>query len=315
MNVKHLVLILLVCMIAATLGCTSLGMKTITLDKLKAKYADSESKIIEIDGMNIHYKDEGQGPVLVLLHGVCASLHTWDGWVERLKGHYRIIRFDIPGFGLTGPFPDSSLYNIDYGVEAFEKFLNALKLEKFYLVGNSLGGYISWKYTLKNPDRVEKLILIDSVGFPQPLPGIIAFTSNPIIRPYARHTMPRFLIDMSVKQVFGDKSKVTDKIKDRYFELLMREGNKSGTVDYFTEMRKMCNDENLSAGIKDLKPPTLVMWGTKDEWIPFYYFQSWKNELPKAKFIQYEGAGHTPMEEIPDETARDADLFLSGKIR
>jgi pimeloyl-ACP methyl ester carboxylesterase len=264
--------------------------------------------------MNIHYKDEGQGPVLVLLHGVCASLHTWDGWTARLKGHYRIIRIDIPGFGLTGPASDPSIYKIDGAVKFFEKIVNEMKLEKFYLAGNSLGGYISWKYTLKNPDKVEKLILVDSVGFPQELPGIIAFASNPFIRPFARYIMPRFLIESSVKQVFGDKSKVTAELKDRYFELAMREGNKGGMVDVFTEMRKVSKNESLSAGIKDLKPPTLVMWGTKDTWIPFKYFESWKKELPTAKFIQYEGAGHTPMEEIPDETARDADLFLSGKM-
>jgi pimeloyl-ACP methyl ester carboxylesterase len=83
----------------------------------------------------------------------------------------------------------------------------------------------------------------------------------------------------------------------------------------FTEFRKLSKNKNLSAGIKDLKPPTLVMWGTKDIWVPFNTsFEKWKKELPSAKFIQYEGAGHTPQEEIPDETARDADLFLSGKI-
>ena len=110
-------------MIAATLGCTSLGMTTIPLDKLKAKYADVNSKIIEIDGMNIHYKDEGQGPTLILLHGVCASLHTWDGWAERLKSHYRIIRLDIPGFGLTGPAPDPSVYQKEGAVNLFEKIV------------------------------------------------------------------------------------------------------------------------------------------------------------------------------------------------
>ena len=314
MNIRNLILILFTCMIASTFGCTSLGMNTIPIDKLKAKYADTESKILEIDGMNIHYKDEGHGPVLILLHGVCASLHTWDGWTDRLKGHYRIIRLDIPGFGLTGPAPDSSLYQIDEAVKLFEKLVAEMKLEKFYLAGNSLGGYIAWKYTLKNPDKVEKLILVDSVGFPQPLPGLIAFASNPVIRPFARHMMPRFMFNNAVEEVFGDKSKVTDKLKERYFELAMREGNKGSYVDVFTEMRRLCKDKNLSAGIKDLKPPTLVMWGTRDKWIPFKYFENWKQELPTAKFIQYEGAGHTPMEEIPDETARDADLFLSGKI-
>ena len=314
MNIKKLILILSACMIAATLGCTSLGMNTIPLDQLKAKYADSESQIIQIDDMNIHYKDEGHGPVLILVHGVCASLHTWDGWTQRLKDRYRIIRLDIPGFGLTGPAPDTSFYQIDEAVKLFERLVEEMKLEKFYLAGNSLGGYISWNYALKHPEKVEKLILVDSVGFPQPLPGIIALASFPIIRIYARYIMPRFLFDSAVEQVFGDQSKITDKLKDRYFELAMREGNKGSYVDVFTEMRRMCGNENLSKGIKDLKPPTLVMWGTKDIWIPFKYFENWKKELPTAKFIQYEGAGHTPMEEIPDETARDADLFLSGKI-
>ncbi|MDI6742533.1 MAG: alpha/beta hydrolase, partial [Smithella sp.] len=302
MNFKNRLFILVTCMISLSYGCTHLGMNNIPLDQIKAKYADYESKILQIDDMNIHYKDEGEGPVLILIHGVCASLHTWDGWVQHLKGHYRIIRFDIPGFGLTGPAPDTSLYQIDAAVALFEKIVGEMKLDKFYLAGNSLGGYISWKYTLKNPDKVEKLILIDSIGFPQPLPGIISFASNPLIRPFSRHIMPRFLFNTAVKQVYGDQSKVTPELKDRYFELAMREGNKGSYVAVFTEMRRLCKDENLSQGIRDIKTPTLIMWGTEDRWIPFKYFEDWKRELPSAKFIQYEGAGHTPMEEIPDIT-------------
>jgi len=313
-NVKNIIPILTFCLIAFIPGCSYLGMNTIPMDQLKAKYADAESEMIQIDDMNIHYKDEGQGPVLILLHGVCASLHTWDGWTKRLKDRYRIIRLDIPGFGLTGPPPDPSLNTKEGAVGLFERLVDEMKLDKFYLAGNSLGGYIAWNYTLKHPEKVEKLILVDSVGFPQPLPGIIDFASTPIVAPFARHVMPKFLIDMCVNQVFGDPSKVTPELKDRYFELMMREGNKGGTVDVFTEFRRMCDNEKLSEGIKDLKPPTLVMWGTKDTWTPYRYFESWKKELPTAKFIQYEGAGHTPMEELPDETARDADLFLSGKM-
>lgn len=315
MKIKNLILILIVCMIAATMGCTSLGMNTIPMDKLKTKYADGESKMIQIDDMNIHYKDQGHGPVLILLHGVCASLHTWDGWTDRLKDHYRVIRLDIPGFGLTGPAPDASYYKIDKAVKLFESIVDEMKLDKFYLAGNSLGGYIAWNYTLRHPEKVEKLILIDSVGFPQDLPGIISLASNPVVRPFARHMMPRFMVDMCVNQVYGDKSKVTKELKDRYFELMMRDGNKGGTIDVFTEFRRMCHNKNLSDGLKNIKPPTLVMWGTQDTWVPYKTeLPKWKTELPTAKFIEYKGAGHTPMEEIPDETARDADLFLSGKI-
>lgn len=314
MKIKNLILILIAGMIAATLGCTSLGMTTIPMEKLKMKYANAESKMIQIDDMNIHYRDEGQGPTLILLHGVCASLHTWDPWVERLKTHYRIIRVDIPGFGLTGPASNPSVYTKDGAVDLFGRIVDEMKLEKFSIAGNSLGGYIAWNYTLKHPERIEKLILIDSVGFPQELPGIIAFASNPFVRPFARYVFPRFLVDGAVQEVYGDKSKITGTLKDRYFELAMRDGNKGGSVDVFTEFRRQCKDKHLSDGIKDIKPPVLVMWGTKDIWIPFKYFANWKAELPNAKFIQYEGAGHTPMEEIPDITARDADLFLSGKI-
>lgn len=313
MKLKNVFFIFVACIIVSTTGCTYLGMSNIPLQDMKAKYADQESKIIQIDDMNIHYKDEGQGPVLILLHGVCSSLHTWDGWVKRLKGDYRIIRLDIPGFGLTGPAPDTSLYQIDAAVKLFEKIVDEMKLDKFFLAGNSLGGYIAWNYTLKNPDKVEKLILIDSVGFPQRLPGIIGFASNPVIRPFARRSMPRFLMNSAVTEVYGDKSKLTKEIKDRYFEMAMREGNKESYVDVFMEMRRLCKDENLAKGIKDIKTPTLVMWGTKDTWTPFADFEKWKRELPNAKFIQYEGAGHTPMEEIPDITARDAHRFLSGK--
>lgn len=314
MNIKKLILILLPFMIATTFGCEYLGMYTIPMAELKAKYANSESEIIQMDGMDIHYRDEGQGPVLILLHGVCSSLHTWDGWTERLKGRYRIIRMDIPGFGLTGPAPDTSYYQIESAVKLFEKIVDEMKLEKFSLAGNSLGGYISWNYALKHPEKVDHLILVDSVGFPQELPGLIAFASFPIINIYARFIYPRFLVAGAVTEVFGDQSKVTDKIIDRYFELAMREGNKGATVDVFTEFRRLCKDENLSRGISDLKPPVLVMWGTKDIWTPYKYFENWKRALPTAKFIQYEGAGHTPMEEIPDETARDADLFLRGLL-
>jgi len=315
MKFKNFILTLVVCMLAAMIGCTSVGMSTIPMDKLKTKYANVESKMIQIDDINVHYKDQGKGPVLILIHGVCASLHTWDGWTDRLKDHYRIIRLDVPGFGLTGPAPDTSYYKIDKAVNLFERLVDEMKLDKFYLAGNSLGGYIAWKYTLKHPDKVEKLILVDSVGFPQDLPGIIGFASNPVVRPFARYMIPKFLVDKCVNQVYGDKSKVTKELKDRYFELMMRDGNKGGTIDVFTEFRKQCKDKNLSAGIKDIKPPVLVMWGTKDVWTPYKtVFPKWKQELPNAKFIEYDGAGHTPMEELPDQTARDADLFLSGKI-
>ena len=278
------------------------------------KYLDSNSKFIIIDGIKIHYRDEGSGPVLLLIHGICSSLHAWDKWVNELELHYRIIRFDIPGFGFSGP-AYKEIYDPVIGVEFLNKFVKALDLKHFFLVGNSIGGFISWRYVLKYPHKVDKLILIDPVGYNQSVPWLVGFASHPLICPFARRNMPRFFFDMALKQVFGDKSKLTSDIKNRYFELSMYDKNKIAYVDFFTVMKKMCQSRNLSKGINVIRTKTLVMWGTKDRWIPFEYFQYWKKDLINGTFIAYKGVGHMPMEEIPEQTAYDAHNFLMGKIK
>ncbi len=285
------------------------------MKNLKLKYVNEESKFIEIEGGNVncrlHYRDEGSGPVLILLHGVCASLHTWDAWVKELKPYYRIIRFDIPGFGFSSP-PDNGVYDPEMGVEIMEEFVKKMGIAHFFLAGNSIGGFISWKYALKYPDRVDKLILIDAVGHNQDLPWIVSFASHPMIRPFARRVMPRFFFDMAARQVFGDLSKLTDQIKDRYFELSTANQNRKAYVDFFTVMRKLCHSKELPKGMAGIKPPLLVMWGTKDRWVPLKYFHLWKQNFPDGTFKTYEGVGHTPMEEIPLQTAGDARAFLTA---
>lgn len=75
----------------------------IPLEELKAKYANAQSKFIEIDGLQVHYRIEGEGEPFVLVHGTGSVLQSWDGWAQLLSPHFKIIRMDIPAFGLTGP--------------------------------------------------------------------------------------------------------------------------------------------------------------------------------------------------------------------
>lgn len=296
--------------VVSGLGCTAMGTIDISPDELKKKYGTAEDKYLAIEGMEVRYRDEGEGPAVILLHGVCASLETWDGWTEKMKENYRVIRIDIPGFGLTGPAPDDNLYKIENSVVFLDKFVSQLGLDEFYLVGNSLGGYISWNYSLKYPQKVKKMILIDSVGYPQKLPRMLRFASNPLVRSTSRHMMPRSMLYKSVKQVYGDKSKVTPEVQERYFDFAMREGNKSSYVDIFVEFRNNEDNEDLSKGISKIDVPVMVMWGTEDEWIPFENFDKFKKDLPSAQYVSYEGVGHIPMEEIPEKTVRDAMGFL-----
>jgi len=291
-------------------GCAWLGMTNIPIDDLKRTYATPYDKYFDYKGMQVRYRDEGAGPAVVLLHGVCASLETWDGWVPYMKDQYRVIRPDIPGFGLTGPAPEKSLYTRDNAIDFLDAFLKDLNISICAMVGNSLGGYLTWNYALDHPDKVSKIILIDSVGYNQKFPWLISFASNPFIGPIARRMMPRFFFDAATRQVYGDKSKLTPEVQRRYFEHAMREGNKGAYVDVFKELKRRNQSPELPKRIPDIKTPVLIMWGTKDNWIPYTEMDKWKKDLPAAMFITYPGAGHIPMEEIPEISVKDALAFL-----
>tara|TARA_B110000211_G_scaffold189183_2_gene215348 strand:+ start:937 stop:1842 length:906 start_codon:yes stop_codon:yes gene_type:complete len=288
-----------------------MGISDYPLAELTEKYTDETSKFMAVDDLIIHYRDEGTGPTLVLLHGVASSLHTWDGWVNRLAPHYRIIRIDLPGHGLTGSDPSIERYEIAYMINKLEKFLNKLSIDEIYLAGNSLGGYIGWNYALHRPDRIKKMVLLDSAGFPQDMPFIMNFAALPVIGEMAGFMMPKFIVNRNVKQAFGDSDKVTDKLQQRYFDLTMRQGNREALVNVFRTMKEQSTNEHLGDRIKDVETPTLLMWGSEDEWVPLSIMQQFHQALPNSQTIVYEGVGHMPMEELPVQTSRDAHSFFT----
>lgn len=279
----------------------------IPIEEIKEKYADDASRYIDINGQEVHFKDEGSGPILILLHGTAASLHTWDGWVAELKDSFRIIRMDLPAYGLTGPSKNKS-----YSIREYEKFISAftkeLGIDTFHLAGNSLGGRIAWSFASSNLDRVNKLILIDPAGFPTESPAIFKLASTPYIRQFFRIFTSRSLIKKNLLEVYGDDSKVTDQLVDRYYDLSLREGNREAFLD-----RAKTRYFDKKDWLKSIIAPTLIMWGEEDKWIPMDHAQLFMDEIYDARLISYPSVGHVPMEEIPNVTAQDARNFLRGK--
>ncbi|MBL4586460.1 MAG: alpha/beta hydrolase, partial [Flavobacteriales bacterium] len=174
------------------------------------KYAYKNSQFLELDGMNVHYRINGDtGKTVVLLHGTAASLHTWEGWTSELSNHYRVVSFDMPGFGLTGPEP-----NNDYSRERYVKFihdvLQKLNIDSCYMAGNSFGGYMAWSYAVAYPNEVKKLALLDASGYPrgnQPTPVSFKLQKMKWLEPILTRFTPRFLIEKSVQVVYFDDSK------------------------------------------------------------------------------------------------------------
>lgn len=280
----------------------------IPVDELKAEFTNEESQFIDILGMPVHYRDEGSGPLLVLIHGTAASLHTWDGWVDELKNDFRIVRMDIPAFGLTGPEPTGD-YSIDRYVEFLEAFASALNLESFALAGNSLGGEIAWRYALAHPQRVNRLVLVDAVGYARSegqkenLAFKLARTSG--FKTVMSKITPRFLYKQGLLEVYGDDSKVTEELVDRYFRLSLREGNRRAFAE-----RVIAAQVPIKGDVRNITQPTLILWGADDLWIPLDHGRNFARDIDGSQLVVYPGVGHVPMEEIPEQSAADTRTFL-----
>src|SRR5579863_188879 len=226
---------------------------------LESRYAPPPSQFVSVDGMRVHYRDRGTGPAIVLLHGSNSSLHTWEGWVAALSPSHRVITLDLPGHGLTGPDPQAR-YSLADMATFVDHVATALKLDRFSIGGNSMGGGVAWHYALAHPDKVDKLILVDAYAYPQPAPALLKLYATPIVGHLVRWETPRFAVANNVRQVYGDASRVTDELIDRYYELILRDGNREATRERLSTR----NDDGLTAHLADIHAPTLIVWGARD---------------------------------------------------
>ncbi len=281
------------------------------VESLKARWAPEPSRFIAVQGMQVHLRDEGprdDPEPIVLLHGTSASLHTWDGWVAALKGQRRVIRVDLPGFGLTGPTPDH-----DYRLTRYTAFMGALldelQLNKVVVAGNSFGGTVAWMTADAYPQRVSRLILVDAGGYPyKPTSVPIAFklAQVPALKPLMANLLPRSMIESSVRNVYGDPSRVTPELIDRYYEITLREGNRRALRERFTQSPGGEHADRIA----QLKLPTLILWGSEDRLIPPDNAEHFKRDIAGSQLVVFPGLGHVPQEEDPAATVAAVKTFL-----
>jgi pimeloyl-ACP methyl ester carboxylesterase len=278
---------------------------------LQAKWAPPPSQFIAVRGMQLHLRDEGprDDPMpIVLLHGTGASLHTWDGWTRELERERRVIRFDLPGFGLTGPSPDG-VYTIESYVDTVLAVADALHLQRFVLAGNSLGGYVAWATAVLHPERVDRLILVDAAGYPfqsQSVPLAFRIARTPILNRLMRDVLPRTIVASSLRDVYGDPSRVTPDLVDRYFDLATRAGNRAALVARFDQTQP----GSLAERVHEIQVPTLILWGDKDRLIPLEFGERFARDIPDSQLVVFEALGHVPHEEDPARTVAAVLPFI-----
>ena len=275
-------------------------------------YANSSSQFMSILGMQVHYRDQGvqsDSVPLILLHGMSSSLNTWDSVVFYLANHRRVISLDLPGFGLTGPSPEN-MYNFDYYNKFIDSFTRRLQLAKFTLVGNSMGGSIAWNYALFNPAVVDKLVLIDAVGYPKRgESGSLGFkiASTPVINNILLFATPKALVRKSLETIYFDQSRVTDAQVERFHDMAIREGNRAAALLIF---KGSFGTSQFKGEIKEIKTPTLVLWGEKDNLISVENAYQFNQDIKGSKLEVYPNVGHVPMEEVPERVAKSILDFI-----
>jgi pimeloyl-ACP methyl ester carboxylesterase len=295
------------------LAIKSVVYSDIPVEILKEKYANEFSKFVEIDGMQVHYRVEGKGIPIVLIHGTGASLHTWDDWTLKLKENYQVIRMDLPAFGLTGP-NKSGDYSIKQYTQFLEEFVVKMKLDSMFLAGNSLGGNIAWNYASKNPEKVQKLILVDASGLPtnKPQPWIFKMAKTPVLSKLFLYITPRNIIEDNLKQVYEDDTKISDALITRFHDMALREGNRKAFVDR-AKIDFKISEASKEDQLQNIQTPTLLIWGAKDTWIPLDNGKRMDALLPNSKLVVLQNSGHVPMEENPKESFKVLNDFLHQK--
>lgn len=293
----------------------------ISREDMEVKYNTPESHYITIDDQKIHVRLKGKGEPVVLLHGSFSSLHTWDAWQQELSPYFLTVAIDFPGHGLSVPDELKRYSQMDYASLVL-RLMERLNLDKFHLAGNSMGGGVALQIASTRPDKVLSLNLIDSSGAPsdrslddesnQNQSGarwIFKLIQNPVFSQFFLKCTPKFLFQMNLKEVYSDSKKITTQTVDRYYDLMLVEGNRQATFDRLQGRKE--SDIDFSR----ITMPTLIMWGKKDLWIPMQHAYLLENAISDAHLVTFDHVGHVPMEEIPTESVSEYLSFLGVEVR
>ncbi|MCC6584093.1 MAG: alpha/beta hydrolase [Chitinophagales bacterium] len=289
------------------------GRKDLTLTKeyVKEKYVLPNSKFINWNGTEIHYTESGSGFPILMIHGFGGSNRDFILLDSMVHDNYRVIRVDLPGFGLSD-FPKQTEENPDY-IKVYDDYftflLDTLHLDSCYVMGNSLGGLMSWNLAVKHPSVVKKLILFNSAGYDM---AEVIKSANAKVFKYGivqlllQKGIPKFFTKRGMQRVFYNKSLLTVDREQRINDFWNRKGNMQQILNMASSDKFL--DQNL---IKQIACPTLIVWGKQDKVVHPKYAERFHSDIMKSRVIMYDSCGHVPMLERPLDVKRDVLKFLN----
>ena len=313
---KRLLVILVTAAIILSSGWWMLRRPDISYTTLESVYSKSNSRFLKSGNeVEIHFTDSGprDAPAIILVHGYSASLHTWDVWARKLRKEYRVIRLDLPGHGLSR-CPDPAGIGIEQFAGTIDRLANSLGVDRFTLVGSSMGGHTAWAYALEHPDRLDALVLVDAAGWldepgeADDDPMVFKLLRNGLARKVMKDLDMSALIRSGLEKSFADPDLVTDQMVERYSALSRAPCHREALLKLMSgvTLRVLASEEALSA----INVPTLIQHGDADNLIPVAHARKFADAIPGAKLIIYPETGHIPQEEVAEASVADLRAFL-----
>lgn len=281
--------------------------------ELEARYAGpgTASQFVTIDGVRMHFRDEGSGPAVVLLHANFSNLIDWDPWVEALRDRYRVVRVDMTSHGLTGTDPTGD-YTQERTLALIEKFLDSRGLGRFTIGGTSMGGTMAIHYTAAHPERIERLILLS----PGSLEGRERKERSGDIPRFVytlARILPRALPEAMLRDGFGRPENLPPALVDRWHDMWRREGNREAQLDRLSQYEA----GDIEGLIRSIRVPVLLLWGEKNTTAVFPQsarFRELLRDAPTLTFISYPDVGHMAVEEAGPQIGRDVRAWLDTPL-
>ena len=282
--------------------------RDIPAGELEQRYGGTDLHKVMVDGVNIAYKVQGQGPALVLIHSHFYTMRLWQPWVDELAADFTVIRYDLTSHGLTGPDPSGD-YSRARGSQLLNGLLDHLDIERASIAGSSTGGALAWYYAAHFPQRVDKLILINAPGMPR-VTNKYMEKGLPDWAGTLFYLLPESLFKAFLQVPVSDKSLITDEQVHEFHQMYRREGNRMAE---FERMRAWERGD-ISPHLARIAAPTLIMWGEENPQLPVEHVAQYNEKLINAPRVEqriYPDVGHVIPLEIPAQSAIDARTFLN----
>ena len=295
-----------------------LGLSELPDWYITSRYSYPDSNWIDNDfGLPIHYRELGEGPTVLLIHGEMSSLHTWEKWIEELSANFHIIAIDLPGSGLTGTtgcVDDTSKIcasnlSEDYLRHTLEYFIDDLELRNISIIGSSYGAYLGARYTLDHPENVDKLILVTPQGMQQEIPSSMTYLTSAGTRLLSRFIQPSAVITNIIDDFYANRESIKRINLERYIHLAQSDGAHLSNI-YQLDLVKNIMEHGTTAEFSKLEANTLVLWGGADKWGDSSHAERWDADIENSTLVKYDFLGHALMEEDPVTTVADVAAFL-----